>query len=271
MFNKQNLHTHTKYCDGKLTTEEMVIAAIKNGCESLGFSGHTYTSFDLDYCMSTENTFSYFQEIKLLKVKYSSDIELFAGIEQDYYADEFLGDVDYIIGSVHWIKKGDEFISVDGDANDFRMAAETRYSGDYYAIAEDYYRTISDVVRKTNADIVGHFDIVSKFNIDGSLFDETHPRYLDAAFSAMDEILKKHKLFEVNTRAIYHLGKPEPYPKALLLREMCKRGAEIVISSDSHEGESICSRYSEMRELLKSCGFRFIKQLTRDGFIDVPL
>ena len=27
----------------------------------------------------------------------------------------------------------------------------------------------------------------------------------------------------------------------------------------------------EIRELLKSCGFRFIKHLTKDGFVDVAL
>ena len=36
----QNLHTHTTYCDGKNTAEEMVQKAIELGFKSLGFSGH---------------------------------------------------------------------------------------------------------------------------------------------------------------------------------------------------------------------------------------
>ena len=36
----QNLHTHTTYCDGKNTAEEMVQKAIELGFRSLGFSGH---------------------------------------------------------------------------------------------------------------------------------------------------------------------------------------------------------------------------------------
>ena len=36
----QNLHSHTTFCDGKNTPEEMVRAAIALGMDSLGFSGH---------------------------------------------------------------------------------------------------------------------------------------------------------------------------------------------------------------------------------------
>lgn len=35
-----NLHTHTIFCDGKNTPEEMVLGAINNNFNSLGFSSH---------------------------------------------------------------------------------------------------------------------------------------------------------------------------------------------------------------------------------------
>ena len=37
---KQNLHTHTVYCDGNDTPEEMVLTAIEKHFDILGFSGH---------------------------------------------------------------------------------------------------------------------------------------------------------------------------------------------------------------------------------------
>ena len=43
---KVNLHTHTCFCDGKNTPEEMVISAIEKGMDVLGFSGHSSSSFD---------------------------------------------------------------------------------------------------------------------------------------------------------------------------------------------------------------------------------
>ena len=42
---KQNLHTHTIYCDGINTPEELVEAAIAKGFDSIGFSGHSYMSY----------------------------------------------------------------------------------------------------------------------------------------------------------------------------------------------------------------------------------
>ena len=41
-----NYHTHTCFCDGKDTPEEMVLEAIRLGCKALGFSGHSHTPFD---------------------------------------------------------------------------------------------------------------------------------------------------------------------------------------------------------------------------------
>ena len=52
---KTNFHTHTIYCDGNDTPEELIKAAIDNGFTSLGFSGHSFFKKDDDYCMSLEN------------------------------------------------------------------------------------------------------------------------------------------------------------------------------------------------------------------------
>ena len=267
----QNIHSHTVYCDGKLTLEEMVVAAIGKGCDSFGFSGHSYAPFDEGYCMSLEDTRRYMLEIGGLRDKYAGEIELFAGIEQEYYADQVQEDVDFIIGAVHHIKKGDRLVCIDGGDDLQKQECDTNYGGDYYSMAEDYFATMADVGRKTNADIVAHFDLITKYNLDGRRFDEAHPRYVGAALTAMDEILKTHRLFEVNTGAMFKFDKPEPYPSVFLLKELHERGGEVILSSDSHNAESICHKFGEMRELLKYCGFRYMKQLTKNGFVDVPI
>ena len=58
-----NFHTHTTYCDGKSTAEEMVQKAIELGLSEIGFSGHSYTEFDLEPCMTEEGTEQYKKEI----------------------------------------------------------------------------------------------------------------------------------------------------------------------------------------------------------------
>lgn len=63
----KNFHTHTTYCDGKNTTEEMILAAINQGFTALGFSGHSHTSIDPSYCMTTDETRRYIDELKALR------------------------------------------------------------------------------------------------------------------------------------------------------------------------------------------------------------
>jgi len=84
-----DFHTHSTYCDGKLSLEEMTEAAILKKMDAIGFSGHSHTSFDETYCMSTEDTEKYIREISLLKRKYKGRIEIYLGIERDRFSDMF--------------------------------------------------------------------------------------------------------------------------------------------------------------------------------------
>ena len=257
--------------------EDMILAAIENGCDSLGFAEHSYVPFDEHYSMPPDKTKKYIDELKILKSKYADKIEIFTGLELDYYTawrpEEGL---DYILGTSHYLKVKDrnnvpKYVAVDAGEQYQKHIVDTYFIGDYYAMCEAYFTSISDIALVTNADIIGHFDLITKYNFNNSLFDENHPRYIKAATDAMENILKTCKVFEVNTGAMYRVGKPEPYPSGILLTELFKRGGEVILGSDSHDGESICYKFDEMSELLKSCGFKYKKRLTKIGFIDVEL
>jgi len=267
----QNLHTHTTYCDGELSPEKMLKAALDKGLTSVGFSEHSYVPFDIHYSMDVDQTQNYINEINALKEKYDGIIEVFLGIEQDYYAQFVPEGLDYKIGALHYICVGGEYSSVDAGTSQQQFLVDKLFGGDFYSFAEDYYRVFSNIAKKTNADIIGHFDLVTKYNIDGSFFDEMHPRYLDAALGAMDEILKDCNLFEVNTGAMFRLGKTVPYPSPYLLKQLNSRGGEVILSSDTHDPSSFGHMFTEMLELLKGCGFKHIKRLTKSGFINVDI
>ena len=267
----QNLHTHTTYCDGSLPPEAMIKAAIRKGCGSIGFSEHSYIVFDTYYSMDLDVTDDYISELNALREKYSDSIEVFVGLEQDYLTETVPGNLDFVIGSVHYVPKDGEFVSVDAGPKHQKMMIDTYFGGDYYEMAEDYFEVVAGIIKKTNADIVGHFDLAAKYNFNGNLFNEKHPRYVSAALSAMDEILKDCRLFEINTGAMFRFNKPGPYPAVFLLKELRARGGEVILSSDSHDAESICFKFYEMQELLKTCGFKYMKRLTKDGFVDVKL
>lgn len=267
----QNLHTHTTYCDGKQSVEDMIIAAISKGGGSIGFSEHSFVHFDLEYSMEIAETPAYISEIMTLKEKYRDKIEVFLGLEVDYFTDEVPVDLDYVIGSVHYIQKNGEYITVDAMPERLETAGDKYFGGDFYSLVETFFETASDVARKTKADIIGHFDLIKKHNEGSRLFDETHPRYIKAAIDAMDEILKDCKLFEINTGAMFRMGKAEQYPSTFLLKELKKRGGEILFTSDSHCEQSLYYKFDEMQEIARSCGFTYIKHLTPNGFIDIKL
>ena len=271
MIGYQNLHTHTTYCDGTLSPEGMLKAAIEKGCTSIGFSEHSYVPFDFFYSMDPAQEIQYVRDVNELKKKYEGVIEVFLGIEHDYFSDNIPDNLDYSIGTLHYVSADGQFHAVDAGVEHQEALVTEHFGGDYYSLAESYFSVFADIAKKTNADIIGHFDLLTKYNIDGRLFDEAHPRYVDAALSAMNEILKDRNVFEVNTGAMFRVNKPVPYPSPFLLKELSRRGGEVLISSDSHDPDSICYKFPEMQELLKTCGFKHIKRLTKSGFVNIDL
>ena len=122
-----NYHTHSTFCDGKDTPEEMVLEAIRLGCPEIGFSGHSYTDFDETYCMSIEGTKQYKKCIRELAEKYRDRIRILLGVEQDYFSNAPTNGYDYVIGSVHYIKKDGAYLTVDESAETQKRDVANHY------------------------------------------------------------------------------------------------------------------------------------------------
>ncbi len=266
-----NFHAHTTFCDGTASAEDMVKAAIEKGLEAFGLSGHAYMGFETDWCMTHAGTAGFKAEMDRLKRLYEEKLALYTGVEQDYYSTEPTEGFEYVIGSVHYIKKDGQYLLVDDCEEITVRDVKEHFGGDFYTYTTAYFNTIADIVPKTKPDFIGHFDLVTKFNEGGKLFDESDPRYLNPALEALAAITETHKLFEINTGAMYRVGRTAPYPSRTLLKALYERGGEIILSSDSHDGPSICHKFDEAGELAKSCGFKYAKTFTTDGFIDYKL
>lgn len=232
-----NYHTHTVFCDGADTPEEIVLKAIELGCKEIGFSGHSYTEFDTCYCMSPEKLEEYKKTVLSLKEKYKDKIKVLLGIEVDYYSDIDTTDFDYIIGSVHYVKKNGQYLSVDHSKELFVKNVTEYYNGDYYAFMEDYFKTVANVYNKTKCDIIGHFDLIRKFNGDGEFLDESCERYKTAVLGALSSLLKAPCVFEFNTGAISRGYKGITYPSNDVLKILKKLKKKVIFSSDCHNKE----------------------------------
>ena len=244
---RADFHVHTTYCDGKGTPEEMVRAALSMGLDAVGFSGHSRTAFDESWCMSSEGTEAYRAEIARLKAAYAGQIDVWCGVEQDLMSGESAGGWDYVIGSVHWLDAGGTYIPVDESARDLKRAAKRHFGGDMYALIEAYYDAVSRVQAVTGCGVIGHFDLITKFNEGASLFDETHPRYAAAWKRAADALLPTGALFEINTGAIARGWRTAPYPSAAILDYLVSKGARFLLSGDAHAPGGLCFDFDRWR------------------------
>ena len=265
----QNLHTHTTYCDGKDSVEEMIIAAYNMGFDSIGFSSH---SFMKGQSLSEKIIESYKSEIADLKIKYASKIDVFCGLECEMCGNTNLSGFDYLIGAVHYLKCGEEVFTFDlGNVEDVKQVIERYFGGDGMAYAKTYYRDLGKLSQTGKFDIIAHFDLITKFNEKGQLFDENAKEYRWAAIEAAEQLAEKIPYFEVNTGAIAKGYRTSPYPAVFLLQELKRLGFGAIISSDCHDSKKLTCGLQEAEELLKQCGFKERFILTKNGFVPVEI
>ena len=258
-----DLHIHTPYCDGKSPARDSVEQALKLGLETVVFSGHAHTPFDERYCMSVENTALYVDEIRALQTEYRGRIDVLLGVEQDLYADAPTADYDYVIGSVHYLKRGDSHIPVDEGTAYLRKAADMWFGGDPLSVAEAYFAAVAELADRVKPDIVGHFDLITKYQEREPFLDPSHPRYVRAWQKAADRLLDAGAVFEINTGAIARGLKSAPYPAADILRYLRDGGGRFVFSSDSHKADTVAYGFSDCRALADAMGLRFGEDLPK--------
>ncbi|MEE0835928.1 MAG: histidinol-phosphatase [Clostridia bacterium] len=264
---KFNYHTHTTYCDGKNTPLEIVQKALKLGISELGFSGHAsmppLRGGDTSYCMTVENTVKYREEIFRLKKEFSGKIKIFCGIEKDYYSSDCSDGYDFIIGSVHFIEHNGRFFDVDLDKKTIIEAIEHHWHGSADDYATDYFGLVKSVYEKTKCSIIGHFDLLTKFNENHDIFDEKSDKYLSAAEDAVKALSKNNILFEINTGAISRGYRTAPYPSPEIMKMIKAAGGKVTFSSDCHQACDLLYGFDSALGYAKSFGF--------DGFWGLEL
>ncbi len=272
MLCKQNLHTHTVYADGKDTPEEMILTAIEKGFSSIGFSEHAFLPYSrLSDGMSSEKTERYKREIHMLKEKYRGVLDIFCGLEYDFYSDTDTGGLDYLIGSVHYLDCGGKILTFDTNLSQTLTYIQEHFGGDSLRFAEKYFETLCRFPEKKQTDIIGHFDLITKNNETGHFLDTDNKAYLDMGFEAIHALKGKIPFFEVNTGAIARGYRTAPYPQMAFLKEFARCGFGAVITSDCHNRTHLDLGFEESRALLAQAGFRTRWLLTDKGFEEIPL
>ena len=269
---KQNLHIHSTYCDGKDTPEEIVLEALARGFNSIGFSEHTYNKYSTyHHQMMPEEMEAYRADVLAVKAKYEGKIDVFCGLEDEYFSEVSRQGYDYLIASLHYLDVGDTVKGFDGGLESTIDYINTYFGGSGMAFARKYFETLAQFPKKGQYDILGHFDLITKNNEKGRFIDITSKEYLDMGFAAIHELQGKIPLFEVNTGAISRGYRTAPYPCLEFLKEFYRCGFGVLITSDCHDKTYLDCAYEEAEALIRQAGFRSKWILTKDGFKEVAL
>ncbi|MCM1363555.1 MAG: histidinol-phosphatase [Faecalibacterium sp.] len=271
---KSNCHTHTVFCDGKNTADEMTEAAIKLGFTSLGFSGHSPMNFNNDWSIREDRLNDYISTINTLKNKYADKIEIYNGIELDAdHTDIDISKFDYVIGSVHNLHCGDKIYSIDDTAEELCQCVEQEFDGSWLAMAKQYYSSVAKFICDEKPDIVGHYDLIEKFNENKVLFNDENAEYEMIACLYLERICRECPdiIFEVNTGAMYRCNNTMPYPAPFIMRQLKKFNMRITVTSDAHCTQSLDFAFDKIQQYCKSFGFNEVYILKNGKFEPISI
>jgi len=246
---KANYHTHSSWCDGKDSPRAMIQAAIAKGFETIGFSSHAMLpQDDVDWVLTPEKAPRYAREIRTLADEFKGLIRVLCGVEADYIPGgatpshaAYAGIApDYIIGSIHFIKAPDGTVfAIDHTPQILTDGIRDRFDGDSAAFVKAYFAAVREMVSSFDFEIVGHPDLVRKFNVKNPFFDEKADWYREELEKTADAVAASGKIVEVNTGAISRGWLNDAYPSPTFRKLLRDRGVRFVLSSDAHAADAI--------------------------------
>jgi histidinol-phosphatase (PHP family) len=262
MLTDYHLHLRTDAVDASAEThfttanaERYRDAASERGIAELGVSEHIYRfrqaldvwrhPFWEQYAHDDLDDYCRF-------VREETDLRL--GIEADFVfgAEDRLAnvlagrDLDYVVGSVHFLREGAV------DMHDYSVWSSGRSAEDIW---RRYFQMIGEAAASGLFDILAHPDLVKYWGPSR----REHPlpagdlrRYYELA---IDGIAESGIAVEVSTAG---LRKPagEIYPAPAFLEMCLEAGAPIALSSDAHRPQDVGADYDQALELLQRLGVR---------------
>ena len=274
MISWSNFHTHTSWCDGKSTLTELAEAAAEVKMSAIGFSSHAPLPFPCSWCIRPEDFQAYLRDITAIKA--SSAIPVFAGLEVDYVPgligpSDFKSQLDYTIGSVHFVDGDDEFRwEADTSVELFQKGLNRIFKGDIQRAVCRYFELIREMLSISPPDILGHMDRIKMHNTVEVFFDEQAGWYRDEVVHTLEIARDSGVVIEVNTRGLYKKRSAESYPGSFALRKIREMGIPVMLASDAHHCGELISYFPEVSAELYKIGFRSFRNPGPSGWMEVP-
>lgn len=240
-----NMHTHTIRCQhAKGEEREYVEKAIKAGFEVLGFSDHAPYVFENAYVspirMRLDELEGYVDTVLSLKQEYKNEIELYCGLEMEYFPKLFHRTmeeidkypIDYMILGQHFYDDEESWIG-----------PKRPWSDEEHL--ELYVKRILDGLATERFLYVAHPDIMC---YTGDI--EIYRKYMG---KIVQELKKRHMPIEVNVNG-FRDGLHYPNPE--FIRLGVEYGSDFVIGVDAHNPKELLDfeTYKACIQLVKKAG-----------------
>lgn len=262
-----NYHTHNRWCDGKGEILDVIEAAIAAGLSQVGISSHAPVPFTTTYSMSLANLPAYRADVLRQREIYRDRIDVLLGLELDAMPDlrEFnqanilTHAFDYIVGSVHFIRRADGRLwPLDASDDLFAQLLREEFHGDIRPLSEAYYRAVANLATYPGVTMVGHIDRgVRLWNKGNRYLDETQPWYRALVDDTLQALAKTDRIIELSTGG-WRRGLEEPWPSIWVIRRCRELGIRMTLNSDSHHPDQIAYDYARALDVLRETGHRSI-------------
>jgi len=251
---------------------EVVEAAFARGFTTYGLSEHA-PRYQLEHLYPEESgltphslaeTFRRYVEKALeLRDSYAERLEILLGFETEAlpvndWAKKMReiresAPFDYIVGSVHSI--GDTWIDLNPETSE-RAALE---NGGWEALRCLYFDRLAALVETLSPEVVGHVDLIRRFDGHAFEFSETAMRHAERALEAA---LSVGAAIEVNA-APYRRGFGPVYPGPQVLRRAREMDVPVTLGDDSHGPDGVGVGLDACLSAIAAAGYREVHYLTR--------
>ncbi len=261
---KANYHTHTSFCDGKGSPDEILEEAVKKGFDILGFSSHCAYPFADSWHIAPREFEKYRAAVYQAKENFRGKITVLYGFEADYIhgitkpsikEDYASLKPDYLIGSVHYVGNEKGIFGIDDKTEAVQEGLQKIFNGDGKKCVQEYFFLQREMLKKGDFTIWGHPDLVRKRNGLLHFFDENEDWYIKELKETAALAKKAGVLAEINTGAIARKAMDSLYPSSAFLSILHEEGIPVIISSDSHSKENLDSEFDRAYREAKKAGY----------------
>lgn len=259
-----------RHAKGELS--EVVAAAFAAGFTTYGLSEHCPRGqpeflypeeADLGVEGLSRQFEDYVKEARSLQREYAGRMEVLVGFETEVLPPNGWASAmrslrrehgfDYIVGSVHSV--GDRWIDFSPEMT--RKAAEE--CGGWDALCVAYFDQLADLIQTLEPEVVGHVDLVRKF--------EGHDiEFPPAVMRRVDRVLESARsvgaALEVNAAPVRR-GFGPVYPCPQILRRARQMEVPVTLGDDSHGPEEVGKRLDASRNAIAAAGYWNVHYLTR--------